>query len=187
MAKLAYHHGEHVLHIYRQAKAVLAKPLLLTFLLLYIPWFFLLKYGLAGEYRTLLFIYSLAIVAYALREYIVWRLNKYIITDKRLISIIHLKIFRKLVIETPLERILNVSFKTTGMWSSLMGFGNVEVQVVGLMEPIILRHIRRPSKIKDYLWHLHSRQTKTSHAFSEQSISDIQEQIGYTKANQKIL
>jgi hypothetical protein len=97
-------------------------------------------------------------------------------------------LFKKTFVETPLDRILNVSYKTTGFWSSILGFGNVEVQVVGLIEPIIFQNVSRPGPLKDYIWKAHERAAKSNpHRFDSESISHIQQQIGYTKKDQRIV
>lgn len=99
----------------------------------------------------------------------------------------HEGLFKKLVIETPLDRILNVSYKTTGFFSSIFSFGDVEVQVVGLIEPIVLKQVRYPAKLKDRLWKAHEDSLKGPHRFDAESIPEIQQQIGYTKKNQKVV
>jgi hypothetical protein len=128
-----------------------------------------------------LFVWTLGVSLYAVKVYFLWHLKQYIITNKRLIHISHYGIFKKRVVETPLERVLNVSFRTTGILSSMFSFGDVEVQVVGLLEPITLSNISNPSKIKDYLWELHAQQADSKKMFEQQNIPDIEKQIGYEK------
>jgi hypothetical protein len=187
--KLNLHPGEQLLYTYHESEIVLAKPVLIIFLALYVPWFFALKYDLAAQYRSLLFLWTVVIFLYAAREYIMWSLNRYIITTQRLIRLHHYGVFKKIVIETPLERILNVSYKTTGIRSAVFRYGDVEVQVVGLMEPIILKNIKHPQHIKDYLWQMHQQRAKEQPAdgYTNEHIARLQEEAGYTKKNQKVL
>ncbi len=187
MSKLDLYPTENILHRYHQSGVVLLKPILLSALGITLPWFFLIKYELFSEFNRLWFVFSLICLAYLAREFILWSFNKYIITDQRLIKMSHEGLFKKLVVETPLDRILNVSYKTTGILSMLGKFGDVEVQIVGLMEPMILRHINDPSEIKDYLWKLHSAANTSTHRFEPGHAGDLQRQIGYTKDKQKIL
>jgi hypothetical protein len=188
MAHISLHPEENILHTYHQSEIVLTKTVLIVFLALYLPWFFALKYDVTFQYRSLLLIWTLVVFGYALREYILWSLNKYIFTTHRLITMAHAGMFKKVVIETPLERILNVSYKTTGLASALFKYGDVEVQVVGLMEPIILRNIKMPQAIKDYTWQLHQqRMDDSKQAYTNEHISHLQEQAGYTKKNQKVV
>jgi hypothetical protein len=59
-------------------------------------------------------------------------------------------------VETPLERILNVSFQIKGFWQSLFRFGTVEVQAAGLTNPLTLKNVSQPDKVKDFLWKVHN-------------------------------
>jgi hypothetical protein len=187
MAHFALHSGEHLKEIYHQTEIVLSKTVLIVLAALYIPWFLALKYDLFVQYRRLLLFWTLVVLVYAIREYMIWTFNKYIITSERLVVLSHVGLFKRVVIETPLERILNISYKTTGFWSSLFRYGDVEVQVVGLIEPLILRNIKQPREIKDYLWQLHQQQASQHSQYNNEEIAHIQEKAGYTKNNQKVL
>jgi hypothetical protein len=149
--------NEKVVSIYRQTEAVLFKPVLVVFVLIYFPWYFLLRYGLASNYSRLLLFWTLLVFLYAAYKYILWLLNTYIITDKRLININYKNLFDKMVLESPLDKILNVSFFAKGLWQTLFDFGSVEVQVTGLSGPLVLKNIAHPSKVKDFLWQAHNR------------------------------
>jgi hypothetical protein len=148
--------NEKVLNIYRQTESILFKPVVIVFFLIYFPWYFLLKYELAGSYIKLLFAWTLLVSFYAIRKYILWLLNIYLLTNKRLICVGYSGLFEKKVLESPLGRILNVSFSTKGFWQTLFKFGSVEVQVSGLPEPMILQNLSHPSEIKDLLWKTHN-------------------------------
>jgi len=187
MREALLHNNEKLLQIYHQTEWVLAKTVLIVLVAVYLPWFFLLKYELFVQFKALLFIWTLVVAIYGVRNYLIWYLQRYIITNQRLIHVNHVDIFKKVVIETPLERILNVSFKTTGLFSSLFNFGDVEVQVVGLMEPIILKNIKHPRAIKDYLWTVHGQSQKNAPTKITGDIPHMQEKMGYTKRNQKVL
>ncbi len=147
---------EKVVTIYRQTEAVLFKPVIIIFVLIYFPWFFLIKYELVGSYDRLLFFWTVLVLIYGVHIYFVWLLNAYIVTDKRLINVVHKNLLNKKVIETPLERILNVSFQIKGFWQSLFSFGSVEVQAAGLSYPLTLKNVSHPDKVKDFLWKIHN-------------------------------
>jgi hypothetical protein len=110
-------------------------------------------------------------------------LNSYLITSQRLVVVIYRHLFSKQVIETPIERILNISFKRHGFWASMLNFGEVVVQVVGLIEPIVLKKVRHPELIKDYLWQIHiALVPKPDKAFNPDEIEKIQQRLGYGQA-----
>lgn len=179
--------SEHLKNIYRQSKVFLAKSFFGFMAIVFIPTYFLWKYELLSQYRGIIFIIALVAGVWFLREAIIWYRNCYVLTNLRLILFAHDGLFKRTVIETPLERVLNVSYKTTGVMSALFSYGDVEVQVVGLVEPIILKHISDPAEIKDYLWEMHKRVVTKPISFQSDNIAHFQEQIGYTKKNQKVL
>lgn len=189
--KLDLHPQEQLIGTYHESEIVLSQVVLIIFVALYVPWFFAIKYDVALQYRAWLLLWTFLVCAYGARSYIRWSLNRYLITSQRLIRMHHESIFKKTVVETPLERILNVSYKTTGFWSVLFKYGDVEVQVVGLMEPIILKNIKTPQAIKDYLWQLHQHRLESQEGpqgtYTADRINHLQEQAGYTKKNQKVL
>ena len=148
--------NEKVINIYRQTEAVLFKPVLIIFSLIYFPWFFLIKYELVSNYDRLLLFWTFLVLLYGLNAYLIWLLNVYIVTDKRLINVSYKNLLNKKVVETPLERILNVSFQIKGFWQSLFRFGTVEVQAAGLVDPLSLKKVSQPDKVKDFLWKVHN-------------------------------
>ncbi|HVY67545.1 MAG TPA: PH domain-containing protein [Patescibacteria group bacterium] len=150
--------GEKVLQFHRQSEAVLFRPVLIIFILIYFPWYFLLKYDLAANFVRLLFLWTLLVLLYAIRVLFLWLLNAYLITDRRLVAINYRGLFSKRVTESPLDRILNVSAVTKGIWQTVCQYGEVQAQVAGLGEPLLLKNVAHPGQIKDYLWQRH-RQT----------------------------
>lgn len=183
---LPLHPGEQILRTYRETELVLLVPALIICAGIYLPWFFLIKYDLYSDYSRLIFFWTFLVTLYGLRTFFLWYLKEYIITSQRLVYISHNGLFKKRVQETPLERMLNISFQMTGVISSIFKFGDVEVQVVGLFEPIVLKNIRLPAEVKDYLWFLHSKFQDHSDLFKPKEIPKIQEKIGYRKPNKTL-
>lgn len=180
-------HEEQLLQVYHQSAHVLLSPISLYLGAILIPLIPLVRYGLFRDYLGLFLLYSIVILAILIRKIIIWKFNQYIVTNQRLIKTSHEGLFKRLVIETPLDRILNVSYKTTGIISVMLDFGDVEVQVVGLIEPILLKNIPYPAKIKDYLWQAHLEFSGQGSKLDREQISHLQQQIGYTKKDQRIL
>lgn len=184
--KIALKDYEHIRQIYRQSPLTLIHPMLVSGVAILAPLYAVLRYGPAGPLRTILFVWIILVLGHALRIFIIWRLNTYIITNQRILHYAQKGLFDQTVTETPHERVLNVSYKTEGATSRILGYGDVVVQVVGLMEPIILKNIDTPIEIKDYLWEMHKRisKDKSGEVFGETDATHIQETVGYTKKNQ---
>ncbi len=152
------HADENLLQIYRKHEITLLPKVLEIFALIFLPWFFGLKYNFifsAPSHAKLFIAWSVLVGIYALYIFIIWSINVYMVTSKRLLHIYHTGLFKKLVLETPLDRILNVSFQTTGVFSTMFGYGDVLVQVVGIDHPLILKSVPHPNEIKDFIWELH--------------------------------
>ena len=153
------HPNEELLEVYRKHELILLPKIIEIFLLIFIPWYLGIKYGFVFEssaHTKIFLLATFAVGLYAAYIFIVWTVNQYLVTTKRLIHITQSGLFKKLVTETPLDRILNVSFRTTGILSTIFGYGDVLVQIVGLEEPLVLRDVPRPSEVKDFLWKMHS-------------------------------
>lgn len=173
---------ERIVRVLRQSCWVLIKPFVVSFILFAVPWWYIYRFALS-EIRIQAVFWSVIPILYFVRAYRLWSLHSYIVTTKRLIKTHHETLFKRLVVETPIQRILNVSFRTTGFVSVLGRFGDVEVQVVGLMEPIILENIQRPAAVKEYLWRAH----QIASGGDATDIAHLQEKNGYTKPNQKVV
>jgi hypothetical protein len=152
------HTDEVLLEQYHKHELTLLPKLFRSFILLFIPWFLGFKYDAIhaqGVWVTVLSAWSLGVLAFAIHDLLVWKVNVYVLSSKRLIHVAHNSLFKKTVNETPLDRILNVSFKTTGLFSTLFRYGDVLVQIVGLDQPLVLRDVPHPSIVKDYIWKIH--------------------------------
>jgi len=152
MFKFNLQPGERLLQTHRQAEIILAKPLLIILTLIYAPWAFLIKYELQTRFNRLLLFWTIAVFFYAVYKYILWLLNVYIFTDKRLIAVRYKSLIHKVVLETPMERIHNISAETKGFFRSLFSIGDVIVQVASLVQPLVLKNLKYPEKVKDFLW-----------------------------------
>ena len=184
--KIALKDNERIRQVYRQSPFMLIHSLGLSAVGIILIGYLLIKFSPAGLLRTALLAAIAVVILHFLRSLIIWRLNTYVITNQRLINYAQKGLFDQTVIETPHERILNVSYKTEGIVSRVIGYGDVVVQVVGLIEPIVLKNIDTPMEIKDYLWELHKRivRDKGNTVYGEADATTLQERVGYTKNNQ---
>ncbi len=182
--KIALKDMEHIRQIYRQNGFVLLHPLTVSILLIFIPAYLVFKYDLPTIMHTLLWLWIIVVFGHIFRVFLMWRLNRYVVTNQRLLHYGQHGFFDQTVVETPHERVLNVSYKTEGAFSTILGFGDVIIQVVGLVNPIIFKNISRPMEIKDYLCEMHKRLApdKKNNIFADTDATHMQERLGYTKS-----
>ena len=164
MFKFTLLENEQIIGTYRQSEAVLFKPVIIIFILIYFPWFFLLKFDVAATYFKYLLVWTVLVFIYGIYEYILWLVNVSVITNRRVVSIHYKSLFKKIVSETPFDHIANIGFKTTGIFSSLFGYGDVEVKILSVHKPLILEKVRQPAAIKDLLWDLKGKTESTAKA-----------------------
>lgn len=167
MFKLDLLENERTIALYRQSEAVLIKTVFAIFLLIYFPWYFLLKYDLAGTYVRLLLFWTVLVFIYAINKYILWLINCYIITNQRLVIVNYKSLFNKTVLETRISGILNVSFSSKGITSAMFSFGDVKVQAEGLTEPMILKNVSKPSQVKDFILNLRAKTTQKNIPYAQ--------------------
>jgi len=177
------HENEKLLQIYRRHETTLVPKVLQIFALTFIPWYLGLRYQFVFStpgHQRLFLLWTLLVGVYAIHTFMIWTINVYIVTDKRLLHIEHDTIFKKTVLETPLDRILNVSFRTTGFFSTLFHFGDVLVQVVGLDQPLIMQNVPSPAHVKDFLWKMHSEFSgEQKVTYTQPEIAPVDQDIPY--------
>lgn len=145
--------NEKLLHFYRQSESLLMKPTIVVMLLIYLPIWFLMKYDLLGNFAWILAAWTLVLLIYALVKYFFWLTNTYLITNKRIVAVRYQSFFQKQIHELPVADISNIKQQSTGIFSSLMGYGTLEVEGRG-SSAVVLEHIARPTEVKDMLWQL---------------------------------
>jgi len=158
MFKHQLHDDETLLQVYRKHEITLVPKVLQIFVLIFVPWYIGLKYDFifsSRSHQIIFLIWTLLVAVFALNVFLLWSINVYIVTSKRLLHIRHTGLFKKMVNETPLDRILNVSFSTKGIFSTLFNYGDVFVQIVGLEHSLILQDVPQPLKVKDFIWEIH--------------------------------
>lgn len=146
--------NEHAFKFYRRSEWVLGKTVLWIFAALYVPWFLLARADLFFTWGKWFFIWTVLVFFYGLYHYLLWLANTCVVTNKRLILARYQSLFKKQILEAPLGKITNVSYRTTGFFSSLLNYGNVEVRVMGLDQPLVLENLRKPENLKTFLWSL---------------------------------
>jgi hypothetical protein len=118
------------------------------------------------------------ILAYS-EKVLLWKKTKCIVTDLRVVYEVHGHFLSKNVYETPLERILNVSYSIKGPAGSVFKFGDVSVQIVGLTKPLILSQISKPEQFQAFLWDLHLTRSGNISDYRLESIGELQKKHGY--------
>lgn len=184
MRSLILQPNEEVVVVFRQTPLVLWRPTAVLLIAVIGPIWYVAHYELYASAGTYVLIWLCVVVAWWVRHVYLWSVQRYIVTTKRFVKVAHEGIFRHVVTETALDRMLNISFRTTGVLSVLGRFGDIELQVVGLLDPIVVGNIADPTAVKEFLWRLHEQAVA---ARGEHRVPDgPQLSVGYNKPNQRM-
>ena len=116
---------------------------------------------LAAPYLNLvLLITCLYLLFVWLFFFLVWTdyyLDIWIITDKRIVDIEQMGLFKREVSEFKLFRIQDVTIEVKGVLPTFLNYGNVYVQTAGENREFVFKQVPNPHKAKDLIIKLHTK------------------------------
>jgi hypothetical protein len=101
--------------------------------------------------KEIVFIWIITSILYGVHEIIIWYLDCYIITNKRIIDIDQKNIFRRIVAEVGIENIQEVVYRTNGPLETILGYGSVNVKTSSSGSIIGMEQIPNPVEVKDII------------------------------------
>lgn len=115
--------------------------------------FFLLTFFLRnGGWGVLAFFLMLVAVAIlAIRTFVEWQLNAFLVTNQRIIHVFQKGLFTRMVSALPYENITDVRSTVKGPLQTALGLGTIEILSTGGAEPMRLEGVRNPNSVQTYL------------------------------------
>lgn len=152
--------GEEVIRVVRKHWASFIWPLFKTFLILIIPFF--LSFLLFSNYiGIIIFLVWISIgIAYGLYQWLCWYFDNFIITNQRIVNVNQKTIFSRIVSETGLSNIQDVTYEINGIFASVFNYGTVRVLTASSNESIEMSAIEKPKKVQELIMDLHGRVKK---------------------------
>lgn len=139
--------GEKVLKIVRKHWFVIMAELLGTLILLIVPLVVIfaisfiptetIQIDLDSHLSTISFIISIWTLLIAMSAFTIWTnyfLDSWIITDRRIIVVEHIRFFHRSVGIFRLERLQDIEFSVKGIIPTLLNFGSLKAQTAGALE-----------------------------------------------------
>jgi hypothetical protein len=165
--------GEEVIRIVRKHWASFVWPVTKTFLILIIP--FLLSAFLFSNYIGIIifFVWVSIGFGYGLYQWICWYFDHFIITNLRIVNVDQKTLFARLVSETGLINIQDVTYEINGFLASLFNYGTVKVMTASNNNTLEMKAIERPKEVQEIIMDLH-RQSKKD--LSAQELVEFLEQ-----------
>ncbi|HEX9664289.1 MAG TPA: PH domain-containing protein [Patescibacteria group bacterium] len=121
-----------------------------TFILITLPFILIVPLFQRGRWGMgLFFIILIFGLLSGLRTFISWYYNVFIVTSQRVIDIDQRGFFNKVVWDTELDRIHDITYSKKGIWQTIFNYGNVQILTSGSLAKIEIINIKQPQKIKE--------------------------------------
>jgi uncharacterized membrane protein YdbT with pleckstrin-like domain len=142
--------GEEVVAVVRRTPIVHLPRLVAALTLISAPFFFMVPlFGMRWRWLGVtVFAASIAFGLYlAMRGFVIWFWNAFIITTRRIVDIDQRGLFERSVSEAAFDKVQDVSYHVKGIWQTLLGYGTLLIQTAGAQATLELDGVRRPKDI----------------------------------------
>ncbi|MAF14202.1 MAG: hypothetical protein CMI53_04930 [Parcubacteria group bacterium] len=175
---------ENVIKIVRQRSLQLFQSIIIPIILIILPFFFLYPLFNWGNKGIILFS-SLVFIGliWLIRNVVIWYLQIFIITDKRVVDIDQKGMFRKTVSDIPLTKVGDVFYQVNGIWQTIFRIGNIYLVLTDSKTKIEIKNIAQPSKTQQLVLQLKDDFLKQAKDTSSLSTKDLIELIEKIKLN----
>lgn len=137
--------GEEIIAVVRHYGLTLWPKILAAILLFTLPFFFIFPLFKWGYWGVALFLFPILLgIIFALKTFIVWYYNAFIITNRRVIDLDQRGFFERIVSEAPLETIQDVSHRRKGIWQTIFCYGDVRIQIADTDTGLEIKNVRAP-------------------------------------------
>lgn len=148
-------HGETVILFLRQHPIVNLGWFALAIFLVFLPalfGFFPPYAVLPAEYRfVVVMMWYLFVFGFVLAKFMSWFFNVFIVTDERLIDADFENLFTRVVSETKIDRVQDVSSRMAGALRLLFNYGHVFFQTAGEVPEFVFQNIPNPDLVAKYI------------------------------------
>lgn len=158
---------------------VILPHLVVASLILIIDFFLMYYLFLQGWWGVFLFSAVIVIVIYyVVRLFFLYKNNKLVITDSRIIDLEQAGFFEKFINEFPLNRINGARAMIKGMWPTVFHYGTLRLSIAGQIAPFELYKISNPAELQDKINNLISTRAVAAAGLSaEDAVAQIMAQI----------
>ncbi|MFH1173028.1 MAG: PH domain-containing protein [bacterium] len=159
---------EEAIRVVRRYPISFGLKIILALLFIALPFFLMMPLFRWGNWGLLLFsLLLLFAFLYALRVFIVWYFNLFIITNQRVIDVYQKGFFDRTVSSAAYNRIRDVAYRTKGLMQMMFHYGTVIIEISGVKVRLEIKNIKNPQEIQEIITGLgrHSQATGQSAEF----------------------
>lgn len=124
----------------------------ISFLIILLDFFFLFLLLSYHFWGLMIFIIVLLLgLLIGIRRYVIWSLNAFLVTNKRIIDFDQTSLFNKNVNEVFFAKIQDIGYNKKGFFSTLFNYGNVIIKTANSDGDLALKYVYQPEKIQALL------------------------------------
>ena len=159
--------------IIRKFPLVFILPIIFSAVFIIAPFFFLYPLFHWSSWGVGIFFVLLIIcLLLALRTFIIYSFNVFVITNQRIIDIDQAGLFDRTVSETTYDKIQDVSFRRKGISQTVWHYGSVVIQTAGQQANIELTGVKSPEKIQQLITEI-QKETVSKNQISSEDIAKL--------------
>ncbi|MFA6410575.1 MAG: PH domain-containing protein [Candidatus Buchananbacteria bacterium] len=152
---LALQPGEKIVKIVRQTNLKLYRQLILPIVVIALAFFFLYPLFFWGKKGIAIFVLALTIgLILGLRNFLIWYLKIFIITNFRIIDIDKQNLLKKTVSEVGLDKITDIFYQAKGVSQTLTRQGNLEIILPDKKTKLEFRNVAFPEQLQSLILQL---------------------------------
>ncbi len=165
--------NEELVVIIRKFPLVFILPIIFSAVFIIAPFFFMYPLFHWSSWGVGIFFTLLIIGLFiALRTFIIYSFNVFVITNQRIIDIDQAGLFDRTVSETTYDKIQDVSFRRKGISQTLWRYGSVVIQTAGQQANIELIGVKNPEKIQQLITEI-QKETVSKNQISSEDIANL--------------
>lgn len=144
--------GEEAIRIVRRYPISFGFKIIFALILVALPFFLMTLLFGWGDWGLLIFGFLILIAfIYALRIFIVWYFNLFIITNQRVIDVYQKGFFDRTVSSAAYNRIKDVAYRNKGLMQMMFHYGTVIIEITGVKVRLEVRNIKNPQEIQEII------------------------------------
>lgn len=101
--------------------------------------------------KGVIFVWIISSILYGVHQTIVWYMDCFIITDRRIIDIDQKSLFKRIVAEVGIDNIQEEVYEISGPLEAILNFGTVKVKTASSGSMIVMEQIPNPARVKNLI------------------------------------
>jgi len=144
--------NEQLLRVVRHAPSVIFPHVLICFLIMVLDFFLMYYLFLQGWWGVALFGGVIVVVIfYVLRVLFLYRANRFIITNQRLVDVEQVGVFEKFINEFPYAKIIEAKATVKGVGPTIFHYGDIRLTMRDDLGPYELYKIPNPLELQNFI------------------------------------